>query len=366
MSSTQLDSIDDILDMGVDINDSISRDEFDGAGTSSTDHWHEPEYTGKIDYRIRQLSYSSLLSLHSCPRKFELYKRRTTHKLEEFLKSTVTFAFGHVVGEAVQNVLQGLPEQEVIWKMFLGWKLDLMAESPDPKDKKSFWLAVIAVQKFIAMRKAGFLNDYDLVYVDGIPACELSFCVTLPDGFRLRGFVDAVLRHKTSGKVVVLECKTTKSATLNPATYKNSSQAIGYSVVLDNLFPDLNSYEVLYLVYQTNGMEWNVLPFTKLYSQRAEWIQDLLLDVEFIKMCEEREFYPKRGESCYSFFRECEYINSCGLSTQFLTKPCTPEEEDTTEYQVNLTIADLIQTQLEKAIPEYQATHSYEKEDGLL
>ena len=53
--------------------------------------WQEPSYEGAIDYRIRQLSYSSLLTLHSCPRKFQLYKLRTTHKTAESLKTTITF-----------------------------------------------------------------------------------------------------------------------------------------------------------------------------------------------------------------------------------------------------------------------------------
>ena len=216
------------------------------------------------------------------------------------------------------------------------------------KAKKSFWSAVIALQRFHSMRAEGFLDEYELVYHDGKPACELSFCVTFPDGFRLRGFVDAVLRNKSTGTVLVLECKTTGSTTLNPATYKNSSQAIGYSVVLDVLFPTLSSYEVLYLVYQTGSMEYTPIPFTKSYLQRALWIREMLLDIETIKMYETEGIYPQRGESCYSFFRECEYIQTCGLSTEYLTKKCTAEEEDRTEYQINLTLNDLITAQLEK------------------
>ena len=306
----------------------------------------EPGYTGSVDYRIRQLSYSSLLTLHSCPRKFQLYRLRTTHKAEESEKSTVTFAFGHVVGEGLASLLEGRSIEDVIFQAFLGWHTDLAAE--DEKLKKSYYSAIIALQRFAAMRDEGFLDEYELVYHDGKPACELSFSVTFPDGFRLRGFVDAVLKHKHTGAVIVLECKTTGSATVNPATYKNSSQAIGYSVVLDVLFPDLSSYDVLYLVYQTKSQEYTCIPFTKSYMQRALWIRELLLDIETIKLYEEAEIYPQRGESCFSFFRECEYMQSCSLSTSFLTKPCTEKEIDSTEYQINLTLEDLITAQLAK------------------
>ncbi len=318
----------------------------DRAGNPSYETFREEGYTGTTDYRIRQLSYSSLLTLHSCPRKFQLNRLRTSHRAEEDQRSSITFAYGHVVGEAIQLALTGLSKDEIIWKMFLMWHTDLLAR--DDKGNKSFWESVTALDRFLSLRAQGFLNEYELVYYQGRPACELSFCIVLPDGFRLRGFVDAVLRHRVSGKILVLECKTTGSSSLNPATYKNSAQAIGYSIVLDHLFPELSAYEVLYLIYTTKDREYNPIPFTKTYLQRALWIRELLLDVEMIKMYEDAGVYPMHGESCFSFFRECEFFQTCTLSTDYLTKPCTPEEEDRTEYQVVISMNDLLTTQLEK------------------
>lgn len=326
---------------------SVTRSTADGTEQTSRVSWQEPDYEGTIDYRIRQLSYSSLLTLHSCPRKFQLYRLRTTHRAEESIKSTITFAFGHVVGEGIQLALEGKTEEEVIWHMFKGWHTDLLAE--DAKLNKSFFQAVIAIKRFYSLQQSGFLKEYELVYYNGKPACELSFSIVFPDGFKLRGFVDAVLRHRETGKVIVLECKTTGAATINPATYKNSAQAIGYSIVLDAIFPDLSSYEVLYLIYNTKSGEYLPIPFQKTYLQRALWIRELLLDIETIKMYEEAEVYPMHGESCYSFFRECEYLNVCQLSTEYLTKPCTPEQEDTTDYQITLSLDQLLDTQLAKA-----------------
>lgn len=318
-------------------------------GSSDYTPLFESGYEGSIDYRIRQLSYSSLTTLHNCPRKFQLYRLRTTHREEEHIKSTITFAFGHVVGDAIQAVFQGLSEQDIILRMFLGWHTDLLAE--DEKGKKSFWEAVIALQRFISLCASGFLDDYELVSYNGVPACELSFSITFPDGFRFRGFVDAVLRHRISGKVIVLECKTTGLATVNPATYKNSAQAIGYSIVLDHIFPDLSSYDVLYLVYQTKGREYLTIPFTKTYLQRALWIRELLLDLEMIKLYESAGVYPMHGESCISFGRDCEYINSCTMSTGYLARPGSSADFDTTEYQVQVSIADLLDTQIQKVTP---------------
>lgn len=346
MSSTEFDLEAFLGSSGVDENSALG---FIDEPTEVSDgtSYFEPGYEGKIDPRIRQLSYSSLLTLHSCPRKFQLSRLRTTHKAEESLKSTITFSYGHVVGEGIQKILEGWTEDQVIWHMFLGWHTQSLFDC-DEKLNKSFWTAIIAIQRLFSMRAGGFLNDYELVWHNGVPACELSFCVNFPDGFRLRGFVDAVLRHKTSGQVIVLECKTTGASTLNPATYKNSAQAIGYSIVLDVLFPDLSSYDVLYLIYQTKSQEFTTFNFTKTYLQRALWIRELLLDIEMIKLYSDAEVFPMHGESCVTFGRDCEYLQSCGLSTSYLTKPCKVEDLDTTEYQINLTLADLLEAQLEK------------------
>jgi hypothetical protein len=302
---------------------------------------------GEIDYRIRQLSYSSILSLHECPRKFQLYKLRA-QRAEDSLISKITFAFGHVVGHGIQRILSNIPLRTVLWEMFLMWDVDLFAA--DEKKDKSFWFAVIAIEKFAHLRATtDFLEEYDVVEYNGKPACELSFCINFPDGFRLRGYVDVVLKHRVSGAIMVLELKTTGASTFSPSQYKNSSQAIGYSVVLDSIAPDVSSYEVLYLVYQTQKQQYTPIPFTKSYLQRALWIKELLLEIEKIKMYEEHDVYPMHGESCYSYFRDCEYINSCQLSTDLLVVGFDAEKHtDAAEYQINLSITDLIEAQVKK------------------
>lgn len=311
------------------------------------------ETSETIDPRIKQLSYSSNLLLHSCPRNFQLYKLQSQKEDTDYDGTgSVTFAYGHVVGLGIQLVLQELSETEIFLQCFLAWEADL--EARDDKRKKNFYLAMVAVQKFVALRNQGYLNEYELVYHNGKPAVELGFLIYLPDGFIYRGYVDAVLRHRITGEVLVLECKTSSATNLNPASYKNSAQAVGYSVVLDVLFPDLSSYKVLYLVYTTKDLEYTPLPFDKSYLSRALWIRELLLDVETIKLYEAADCYPMRGESCLRFYRECEYLNLCTLSTARLTTALTEEHtakiaEDHEKYTIKVTIQDLINAQLEKA-----------------
>lgn len=307
----------------------------------------------EIDKRILNLSYSSLLTLHSCPRKFQLYKlnSKTDTEQSESSAQSITFAYGHMIGEGIQQVLEGYSESQILWSQFTKWGPDLYAENT--KQNKSFWSAWIAIRQFISMREAGYLDGYELVWYEGKPASELSFSIQLPDGFIYRGFVDAVLQHTETKEVMVLECKTSSATNINPAQYKNSAQAIGYSIVLDAIFPELSSYKVLYLIYQSKSESYIQLPFDKSYYQRALWIQELLLDIEVIKMYESASIYPMRGESCYSYYSECEYYNMCTLSTSHLTTPLTTEQKaqmdtELDRYQIRISLEDLINAQLNK------------------
>lgn len=247
-------------------------------------------------------------------------------------------------------VLEGKDESEILFTLFRKWEVDLYDHNE--KQNKSFFLGLHAIQKFIGMRRAGFLNEWELVYIDGNPAVELSFCINFPDGFRYRGYFDAVLRHKITGKVAVLEVKSSSLSDIDDAVFKNSAQAIGYSIVLDVIFPDLSSYEAFYLIYKSKTLEYDFRPYTKSYLQRAVWIQELLLDIETIKLYAGANIYPMHGESCYSFFRQCEYFGLCTLSTDHLVKTLDEKSLDkinAEKYTVNLSLMDLLTAQLEKA-----------------
>jgi hypothetical protein len=308
---------------------------------------------GEIDPRLKLLSHSSRTTLHRCPRKYQLYRlasSRIALETEAEVEQGVTFAYGTAVGVGVASALEGKSEEQCILDTFLAWDVDFADE--DKLRKKSIYLAIFAIQRFTALRESGYLSDYELAYYKGKPAVELSFQVMLPDGFIYRGFVDAVLMHKTTKQIMVLENKTS-SGTANAAMFKNSGQALGYSVVLDILFPTLSAYTVLYLVYETKTYEYKELPFEKSLLQRALWLQELLIDTQEIELYESYGVYPLRGESCYDFFKPCEYLGLCNMQTSTLAKPLTQNilddiEEDQKRYEFKVSFEELIESQLAK------------------
>lgn len=274
---------------------------------------------GQPDPRYLKVSYSSHLLLHACPRKFQL-KCLGADKAEHD-SSNITFAFGHVVGEGIQNILVGWDWNKILIQAFLGWHADL--EASNEKQKKSFFTAVYCLQQFKALRDGGFLDEYEVAEFNGKPASELSFRIKFPQSV-FRGHVDLVLRHRITGELLVLELKTSSANYVQASNYKNSAQAIGYSVVLDKIEPNATSYGVLYLVYLTKLERFEPFEFPKTYHQRALWLRDRLVDDETVARLIREEgnygIWPMHGESCNSFGRDCEYMDICQLETKYQMK----------------------------------------------
>lgn len=275
------------------------------------------------DPRLKKSSYSSSLLQHGCLRKFQLAKLGTNRRDPDHL-SQLTFDFGHAVGDAVVKLMCGEPRTKVIWELFLHWPNHLFAENP--KQKKSLFHAIHAIDQFIAMREQGFMDDYEVVMrANGRPAAELSIKITFPHGYTERGYIDMVLRHKVTGKYAVWDNKTSSATFLMPENYKNSSQALGYSVSLERIDPGQTEYTVYYLVYMTKLERWEVLEFPKSMVQRAQWIQGKLWDIDELERVKAQEgtygIWPIRGENCVSFGRVCEYMDMCHMQTENLIKP---------------------------------------------
>ena len=275
---------------------------------------------------IKLLSHSSIETLHSCPRKFEIYRMNYAPKE----KGTIDTAFGHAVGVGVQELLISksandyLPAlrdantsllseyQNAVWEMFLSWEVAI--DETKPKSKKSFHSACLAVEKYQQQLLPLLTDEWELAYFEGKPAVELGFIIKLPNDYYYRGYVDAVLVNKKEKRFRVLELKTTGLNVVDIAQYKNSFQGVGYGVILDKLAASMDyaaDYYVDYLVYKTVSQEFLTFPFLKTTYQRAKWLSQLIVETETIDLYLQKELFPTHGESCYNFYRQCQYFGIC-------------------------------------------------------
>jgi hypothetical protein len=271
----------------------------------------------KIVGSVNATSYSTLSTLHRCPRLFELQKIRASRE-EQKVSGNINFAFGHSVGAGVQEFISTLDAEKAYFQSFLAWNIPF--EVGDEKSKKSIFYSNLAVCKFIQYWNE---QDYDSIYEicefvnmrgEKKKAVELSFALDCGNGYRHYGHIDLILKHKITGKLFVVELKTTGMRVIDSAMYANSSQAIGYSIILDAIAPGNSEYFVTYLSYSSSNMAWSEMQFNKSLSQRAGWIQDLLLDHANISTYRRLNFFPMRGENCITYSRPCAEFGSCQLS----------------------------------------------------
>lgn len=276
--------------------------------------------TSKKDYRVAYefiniTSHSQREVLHSCPRHFGITKIPNAVGTDAIFLN-LDFVYGHSVGAGIQTYLVTGSKQQALFASFLAWNCDL--DFALPKKGKSSTLAFLAVEKFIYIWEKNFADDWELAYFNGKPSTELTFFVDCENGYYHAGHIDAILKNKRTGRYMVLEIKTTAIRTIDEAQYANSGQALGYSIVLDKVVQDIDAvanFEVLYLVYSSTQREFTPFPFTKNRVQRAEWLQDLLLDHTLINTYRKIDLFPKRGESCWSFGRRCPHFGVCDMKS---------------------------------------------------
>jgi hypothetical protein len=274
-------------------------------------------------------SYSKNENLHACPRLFELemFKAAKAYASSEIVvRPNYDFAFGHAVGAGIQTLAATNSLAAGQFAAFLAWKLPYEGEKLDKNDKptgKSLPMALWAVEKFHSFWTQDLADWEVLILPNGKPAVELAFGVDTQNGYYHFGHIDIILRHLPTNRLAVWEGKTTGLENIQEAAYANSYQALGYSVVVDaianSLGLDAPDYEVLYICYSSKSREFQLLPFTKNRTQRAEWLQDLLLNHAMITKYTELGFFPKRGSNCINTWgRTCEWFGNCHMKNSSL------------------------------------------------
>lgn len=304
-------------------------------------------------------SYSLLEQLHKCPRLFELNKLQANAEIPlDTNTPNLDFSFGHAVGAGIQTYAAVGNLMAAQFAGFLAWRAPHDAEKFDKRGGhtgKSIAHAMYAIEQFARFWDEQ-LSDWEVVTLpNGKHATELSFAVDMQNGMFHFGHIDTVLIHKTLRQLAVWEGKTTTLENVDEASYANSNQALGYSVVVDAIAQQLEGvsgtdYEVLYVVYSSKSRNFQLLPFGKTRSQRAEWLQDTLLDHANISTYQRIKFYPKRGESCVNKFgRTCEWFGTCTMQTESLFPGLVPPSLADVDFveavDFKFTLAELISSQ---------------------
>lgn len=299
---------------------------------------------------VSKMSHSSSNLLHSCPRKFYLYKMMKNRYVRGVLESedSEDLKFGSAVGEGVQSAMAGT---NAYWDIFRSWKGGIDDEDGLAK-RKTFWHALYAVDRFIPFYNE-HLSQCELLFFDGKPAVELGFIIDCGGGFEYRGKLDALLINKITNRLVPFEGKTTGMKFVHPAMYQNSGQALGYKLVTDVIaralgIPFQDQFTVAYSVYKCWQQAWEYMEFQKTHSQMALWIKNILEDIATIERHSDADYWPQHGESCYSFNKPCGYLDVCGYKDKLLLgaepKDITPKMDKESDYPFKFKLEELVET----------------------
>jgi len=262
------------------------------------------------------ISNSILGGLHACPRRLVLEKiqANTAHILHVDKSPNIDFVFGHSVGAGVQALFAFERLDYALYAAFLSWRAswNLGYEDWNKRKKKTIELACIAVESFSYFR-SGNLDEWELfVTPTGKLAVELSFCVDLGKT-KYFGHIDLILRNKRTGRIAVGEVKTSGFTNPDEAIYRNSGQALGYSLILDSVVGEDADYDVMYMTYSAPSQEWILMPFAKTVAHKLEWVQDRLIDSGHLEQYFQLQHFPKNGASCLQFNRRCQFYGECDL-----------------------------------------------------
>lgn len=311
--------------------------------------------TTKTNYaelmKLRNVTtYSQLTTFHRCPRKYFLDKhealRKTKIRTGMDVQDNVDFAYGHAVGAGAQNFLVTRNMVKAQFATFMAWNADF-SDSLE-KSKKSIWQASYAIERFMSFVLDSELSEWELMHLeDGTPCIEIAYELDTQNGFKHYGHIDLIMRHKRSGRIAIFEIKTHGFKQAEAAIYENSNQALGYSVVLDRMFPGLTHYEVFYLCYSALEDTWEFLPFGHTIHSKAEYLTDLVCDHSHILQYEAQGVFPKRGESCYDFRRRCKYFGECNMVPS-IELPLLEVGGEAEKVNFKYTLSEVINIQLEE------------------
>lgn len=280
------------------------------AGTTTDKSYHSLQRFRNV------ISHSILGGFHACPRKglLEKIQANEPNHGDEEQAPNIDFVFGHSVGAGVQALFAFNDLESALYAAFLSWRAPWEFGHEDfyKRKHKTLEKAVLAVEAFSYFR-ASELSEWEIyVTASGKPAVELSFCIDLGKT-KYFGHIDLVLVNKRTGRIAIGEIKTSGYSNPDEALYRNSGQALGYSLVLDSVVGSDADYDVMYFTYSATGQEWHFMPFAKSVSMKLEWVQDRLIDSGHLQQYFQLQHFPKNGSSCMQFNRRCFFYGTCDL-----------------------------------------------------
>lgn len=269
------------------------------------------------------VSYSSLGTLRSCPRKFQANKFFDHPARGD---GSVAIIAGHAIHAGYQNFLIHRSRGKAMLALAMEYKLQVCWESSNDRSLEA------CLSTLDAMIGSDAMLDYELAQIqcpDGVtrPAIEVPFALefeglSLPDGRQIRfiGYIDAVMRNLLSGIFKTMDIKTHRNNMKDrTASFKWDTQQLPYGLILEHFQgKTIDSFEVLYLDAYVDVLAPRVVPYK--YVKTNDDIQDWLFGKigqlsELIRFAK-ADWFPRADSGCVFYNSPCKYLEICGIQNK--------------------------------------------------
>lgn len=296
-----------------------------------------------------RVSYSSLGTFSSCPRKFEfdkMYPRRVRDG------DNYAADVGKALHTGYQDYLIHGDKEHAIWSFMRAFPY--MGEFQQSNDYRSFEAALATLELMFEDIKIGEyelaqikrpLNQdeqayYAKVCLDSpeardaipdrivVPAIEVPFeirfegitippCRRFPDGAGISviGYIDAIMRNYSTGLFRTLDIKTSRmNLKDSTAKFRYDTQQVPYGIVVDHVAQGaVEAFEVLYLECYVDIVEPRVqlYPFLKRQTDIQEWATTKVLQFQQIARFASMDFFPRTDNGCLFYNSPCRYLEPC-------------------------------------------------------
>ena len=291
---------------------------FDGCGNETPGDKKRAKRLGYIRQQgVISLSFSRVQTLYSCPRKFLLRELKQRQPEAPSVHLAYGSAFGAGLAELfrTQDVARACVVALSHWD-YDGWESKFVRN-------KSFWECCHTLALFQKNLMPRFNEDWELAYFNGKPAVELIFYIRVSETYDYQGHIDIILRHKETGQLAVVECKTASSPQTT-AKWENSEQALGYYFVMRSLQEQQGvevAPETIYITSEVGKwadpeVDWGfkIFRFEQSEYSEHEFSGGLYAAMHMLDFFIEHDFFPKRGSACSAYGRTCEYFGTCDFA----------------------------------------------------
>ena len=298
------------------------------------------------------LSYSSLGTFLSCPRRF-MYTKCSGLELER--RNSAASLIGTAIHESFQYYLITRDFDKSLKLLMMKYPLKLKKAM---SGKYHFLTAFNILKELVKWYEE---SGYDLLYINGKPAVEFMVDTKYQlNGTKFLkelnwlGFIDAIFIDRETGELIICDIKTS-STTSSPeednVKYSLSPQTVEYVTNVLNLLgysqnevrEVISTVKVLYLVCRFNGLEYEVSPLY--FSKDPSCIDNLENGIRQLVDCIERnqedssKYY--RSGSCISFGQVCPFFELCSNGVDYPISINNTQEEKKNPFntkQINKTI----------------------------